>query len=75
MSTKTTKTTKTENQYHVIRTDAPEQIVACESLEDAERVAETQWELAHYTDKPQYDIQDRCGNLVAYLIDGRLVRR
>lgn len=51
--------------HYLQRTDSPEKIVPCISLEDAKQRAETRWEIAPYTDKPSYDICDRSGKVVA----------
>lgn len=56
--------------HYVARTDAPEKITPCTSLDEAKRCAEIQWEIAHYKDKPQYDICERDGRVVAFLVDG-----
>ena len=60
---------KLANKYshYLQRTDSPEGIIPCVSLDEAIQRAETRWEIAPYTDKPAYDICDRSGVVVASL--------
>jgi hypothetical protein len=54
------------NAYTIIRTDQPSRNeTKCSSLDEAKRCAETEWEIAHYTDKPTLDITDNRGKCVA----------
>lgn len=59
--------------HYLSRRDAPEQITPCISLADAKQSAETAWEIARYTNKPEYDICVRTGAVVAHMIDGTAV--
>jgi hypothetical protein len=49
-----------------------EKITPYASLEEAKQGAQVRWEIAHYTDKPKYDICERDGTVVARLVDGNI---
>lgn len=59
------------SKHYVVRTDSPARSIPCKSLEEAKRRAETQWEIAHYSDKPSLSICERDGTEVAWMRDGK----
>lgn len=53
--------------HYVSRTDAIAPVIRCTSLAESKRQAECEWELAHYTDKPDLVVCTRDGETVATL--------
>jgi hypothetical protein len=61
--------------HYVARTDAPAKIIPCLSLGEAKRCAQTETDLAHYSDLPDLTVCERDGTEVAWMHDGAWVEK